>query len=339
MIDDVAGELDIEKIMPLIRNIFGIGTFLYAVKTTERDLEKVRELAADFFVKHAPSGTFRVDTKRSDKQYPQNSNEISTVVGAAVLLRQPERKVKMKNPDVTLWVEIRNDIYFYTESEKGEGGLPYGSSGKGMLLLSGGFDSPVAGYLCARRGVEILPVYFHSPPFVSEKTLEKVRDLTRQLTAYTSAAKLFIVPFSDVQLYLHENVPGVKLTIFLKRAMLRIADKLANLHKAKCVITGDAIGQVASQTLASLAAMNSATRLPILRPLTAMDKQDILDIAKRIDTYDISARPYDDCCTLFVAKHPELKPNAEVIEKIEARLLEYEFLIKTAVENTVVEDV
>jgi len=204
----------------------------------------------------------------------------------------------------------------------GEGGLPYGSSGKGMLLLSGGFDSPVAGFLVARRGVEIIPVYFHSPPFVSERAADKVRDLVKELSRYTGEIKMYIMPFTEIQLFLKEKVAPPKLTLMLKRVMLRIANIIAEKESAQCLITGDSIGQVASQTLKSLQAMESSTTLPIIRPLSAMDKQDIINIAKRIGTFDISIRPYDDCCTLFVANHPETKPNTNVIEKIEARIYE-----------------
>jgi len=229
-------------------------------------------------------------------------------------------KVDLHKPDRTLWVEIRNDVYLYVNSESGEGGLPYGSSGKGVLLLSGGFDSPVAGYLTARRGVEIVPIYFHSPPFVSERAHDKVVDLAQQLAKYTGRIKLFTVPFTDVQLFLKDETPPEKLTIMLKRAMLHIGGKLAEKESAHCLITGDAIGQVASQTLHSLAAVNSAAPLPILRPLAALDKQHIIDIAARIGTEEISVRPYDDCCTLFVAKHPENKPHTGAIERLESKI-------------------
>ncbi|MCL1882602.1 MAG: tRNA 4-thiouridine(8) synthase ThiI, partial [Defluviitaleaceae bacterium] len=194
-----------------------------------------------------------------------------------------------------------------------------GSSGKGILLLSGGFDSPVAGYLAARRGVEIIAVYFHSPPFVSERALDKVMDIAGVLSGFTGEIKLCVVPFTDIQLFLKENVSEVKLTIFLKRAMLKIASRLAEKEKALCLVTGDSIGQVASQTIHSLLAVESASELPILRPLATMDKQSIIDISEKIKTYEISIRPYEDCCTVFVAKHPENKPNASVINQIENR--------------------
>ena len=282
-----------------------------------------------------PPQAFKVATKRSDKKYPLTSMQISAAIGEAIFfgLNLP---VDLHKPDITLWVEIRNDVYFYVNSEKGEGGLPYGASGKGVLLLSGGFDSPVAGYLAARRGVEIVAAYFHSPPFVSERAADKVRDLIQALEKYTSRIKLCIIPFTEIQLFLKQNVSEAKLTIYLKRAMLHIASRLAERENALCLITGDSIGQVASQTIHSLAAMDSAATLPVLRPLAAMDKQQIIDIANTIGTYDISVRPYEDCCTVFVAKHPENKPNKAAIEKHEARFIEELFaLVDKALDSAV----
>ncbi|MCL2577063.1 MAG: tRNA 4-thiouridine(8) synthase ThiI [Defluviitaleaceae bacterium] len=322
LIEDTTGDLNTEAVLPHIRKIFGIAGFCYAVKTSSRNIEELRTIGSKFFatqVVDSNAKTFRVETKRSDKNYPMTSTDISAVIGETIFNSELELAVDLHNPDITLWVEIRNDVYFYVNSENGEGGLPYGSSGKGVLLLSGGFDSPVAGYLTARRGVEIIAVYCHSPPFVSERAEDKVADLTRQLAKYTGGVKLCVVPFTDIQLFLKENVSDVKLTIFLKRAMLHVASRLAEKEKALCIITGDSIGQVASQTIHSLAAMESATQFPVLRPLAAMDKQSIIDIAVKIGTHDISIRPYEDCCTVFVAKHPENKPSTKAIEAIEAR--------------------
>jgi thiamine biosynthesis protein ThiI len=221
----------------------------------------------------------------------------------------------------------------YVNSEPGEKGLPYGSSGKAVLLLSGGIDSPVAGYLTAKRGVEIVAVYFHSPPYTSERVVEKVKDLASLISAYTGSFKLYVVPFTDVQLYLYENVQHSKLTILLKRAMLKIACAIAEKENAHSLITGDSIGQVASQTILSIKATDSATNYPVLRPLCAMDKHQIIEIARQIGTYEISVRPFEDCCTLFVAEHPESKPKASVIEGIETRLIELTRLCSEAAEQ------
>jgi thiamine biosynthesis protein ThiI len=335
LVEHVDGDLDSAAILPRIRNIFGIAGFCHAVKTSSRDINELREIGQRFFATQFGSAkTFRVETKRSAKNYPMTSTQISAAIGEGIFNANLGLAVDLHSPEITLWVEIRNDVYFYVNSEKGEGGLPYGSSGKGVLLLSGGFDSPVAGYLMARRGVEITAIYFHSPPFVSERAEDKVADLARQLAKYTGRVKLCIVPFTEIQLFLKENVADVKLTIFLKRAMLHIASRLAEAEGALCLVTGDSVGQVASQTVHSLAAVETAATLPILRPLAAMDKQSIIDIARKIGTYEISVRPYEDCCTVFVAKHPENKPNKAAIEKIEARFVgELSALIDTSLEG------
>jgi len=322
LIEDKTGDLDTELILPRIKYMFGITGFCYAIKTTARQINELCEVGLDFFKKYCGNPvSFRIETKRSDKNYPITSTEVSAAIGEKIFTSIEGIKVNLHKPEVTLWVEIRNFVYFYVDSIKGEGGLPYGTSGKGVLLLSGGFDSPVSGFLAGRRGVEIFPIYFHSPPFVSERASEKVQDLARQLCKYTGTMNLCIVSFTEIQLFLRDETEPEKLTIFLKRAMIRIACLLAEKTKSSCLIMGDSIGQVASQTIQSLAAVNSAANIPILRPLCTMDKQDIIDTAKKVGTYDISVRPYDDCCTLFVAKHPENKPHTRAIERIEARLI------------------
>ena len=322
LIENTEGDIEYAKVLPLIQHIFGLTAFCCGIKTTTRDIENFQKIALDFMrdiIK--PGQTFKVETKRSDKRFPMTSNEISAAIGGYIMENIPDINVDLHTPDIVLRVELRNHVYFYTNSIPGEGGLPYGSTGKGILLLSGGIDSPVAGYLAARRGVEITPVYFHSPPFVSERAADKVKDMVKILARYTGGCKLHIVPFTDVQLYLREHIKPEKLTIMLKRAMFKIACDLSQTNLSPhCLITGDSIGQVASQTLHSLAAVESASNLPVLRPLAAMDKQQIINIASKIGTYPISIRPYEDCCTLFVAKHPENKPNKNVIEKQEERI-------------------
>ncbi|MDR1664403.1 MAG: tRNA 4-thiouridine(8) synthase ThiI [Clostridiales bacterium] len=324
VIEDVRGDIDEKAVIPRIRNIFGVTAFCLCLKTDARELADIQNIAAEFFrgfLTDAPH-TFKVETKRGDKNYPVPSREVSAAVGGYILERLPGLKVDVHRPDRVLWVEVRTYVYLYVHSEPGEGGLPYGSSGKAVLLLSGGIDSPVAGYLTAKRGVEIVAVYFHSPPYTPERAAEKVKDLTARLCAYTGALKLYVVPFTDVQLYLYENVQHSKLTILLKRSMLKIASVIAEKENAHCLITGDSIGQVASQTILSMEAVDSAAKFPVLRPLCAMDKQQIIEIAKKIGTYEISVLPFEDCCTLFVAEHPESKPKVSVIEGIEKRLSE-----------------
>ena len=326
--------LETEKILPQIRHIFGIIGFCHAIKTTEKDINVLKWIALEYFSQNIKDTvTFKVETKRGDKNYPLTSYEVSKEIGDVIYKRG--FPVDLQNPKTTLFVEVRTSIYIYIDSEKGEGGLPYGSSGKGVLLLSSGFDSPVAGYLTAKRGVHILPIYFHSPPFVSEKTLIKVKDLVGVLANFTGNVKLSVVPFTDVQLFLKENVQEEKLTILTKRAMIRLASKHADEVKASCLITGDSIGQVASQTIASLHAMTSATKYTILRPCAILDKQEIISIAARIGTESISSLPFDDCCALFLAKHPEIKPKASIIERIEERLIpKLEPLLREAMEKT-----
>jgi len=339
LIEDVDGDIDVATVLSRIINIFGITGFCICIKTDTRHIDNLKPIALEFIKSTAASATsFKVITKRSDKSYPILSGDVSAQIGEYIFNALPGIRVDLHQPDVVLWVEIRNYIYFYVNSVPGVGGVPYGSSGKGVLLLSGGIDSPIAGYLTARRGVEILPIYFHSPPFVSERAADKVRDLVQVLGKFTGRINLCVVPFTDVQMFLKEHVHIEKLTIYLKRAMLRIASAYADKLRAQCIITGDSVGQVASQTIHSIAAVNSAASHAILRPLAAHDKQQIIDIAREIGTFDISTRPYDDCCTLFVAKHPENKPNTTIIERIEAKLeAELAPLLVNALENAVIE--
>ena len=312
--------LDTEEVYSKIKNIFGIIGFCHAIKTTEKDIDRLKEVALEFFLARSNKNlSFKVVTKRGDKNYPLTSNEISQQIGEVIFAKG--YTVDLHNPDVTLFIEIRTNNYIYINSENGEGGLPYGSSGRGVLLLSGGFDSPVAGYLSAKRGVEIMPIYFHSPPFVSERALSKVIEISKKLSEFTGMMKLIVVPFTDIQLFLKELVQAEKLTILTKRAMIRLASMYADETKAGCLITGDSIGQVASQTIASLQAMNSASKYTILRPCAVLDKHEIIAIAERIGTKNISKLPFDDCCSLFLAKHPEIKPKASIIERIEERLM------------------
>jgi len=321
LIEDITGDIEINPILDRTKYIFGLTGFCLCLKTSAREIDDLSNIALDFMKKNTSGAqSFKVITKRSDKSYPLKSGEVSAKIGEQIFNSIPGITVDLHNPAITLWVEIRNHVYFYVNSFNGLGGLPYGTSGKGVLLLSGGLDSPIAGYLTARRGVEIYPIYFHSPPFVSERAADKVRDLVKVIGKYTGQITLNIIPFTDVQLFLQEHVHEEKLTIFLKRAMLQIASAYAEKIGAHCLITGDSIGQVASQTLQSIAAVNSASKKTILRPLSAMDKQQIIDIAREIGSFEISIRPYDDCCTLFVAKHPENKPNTSIIERIEAKL-------------------
>ena len=331
-----AGEFDYDTVIPVVLKILGVTAVCPGVEFEDQSIESLREHALLHFKEHFPEGgvTFKVVTRRSDKRYPMTGNEISADVGGYILHNVPNIKVDVHNPDVTLMVELRNNAYVYSKVIKGYGGLPYGASGKATVLMSGGIDSPVAAFLTAKRGVEIEACYFDSPPYTSERAKQKVIDLAEQLAKYTGSLKLHIVSFTDTQLKIYESTPPEKMTVLLKRAMLKTAQKIAEKNKSMALVTGDSIGQVASQTMEAIVAIDSAATIPVLRPLCAMDKQEIIDVAVEIGTYDISIRPYEDCCTVFVAKHPETKPKKSIIESIERKIEGIDELMDKAVENT-----
>ena len=324
IVEDRGGELDFDKVIPRILCIMGIIGVSPGVRVRNQELDNLKKVCAEHIrsIGADKYKTFKIETKRSNKSYPLESREVSAAVGEYILDEFPDFTVDVHNPELTVYIELRNDAYVYSELIKGLGGLPVGSSGKGIVMLSGGIDSPVSAFMMAKRGVEVEGVYFNSPPYTSERAKQKVVDLAERLTMFTGGFKLYVVPFTDLQLYLLENVPHDKLTIFLKRAMTRVACILGERDGALAVITGDSVGQVASQTMQGLHAISAAATMPILRPLAGFDKQEIVDIARKIGTFDISVRPYEDCCTIFVAKHPETKPKTSVIEKIESKLTE-----------------
>ncbi len=326
---------DWDHVIDIVKNVPGIIGVCPALRMEHADSALLPEVALAFLKqRHTPPYTFKVDTRRANKHLPVRSQDINEQLGGMILDQIPGTSVKLKQPDVTLHIELRNHAYIYTDTIAAVGGLPYTSSGRGVLMLSGGIDSPVAGYMMAKRGVDMTCAYMHSPPYTSELAKEKVLDLAKQISRYTDYIRLYVVPFTEVQLYLKEHVPSDKLTIFLKRAMLRISDGIAQAERCLCIVTGDSVGQVASQTIHSIAAVNSATKLPILRPLAAMDKHEITAIAQEIGTYEISIRPYEDCCTIFVDKHPETKPKVSIIESIESRLARLIELCDAAVKNS-----
>jgi thiamine biosynthesis protein ThiI len=329
---DSSADGSLEHIIPHVACVFGISSVCAAIRLQSRDMDDIMQAALDYMQKRSKGESFRVTTKRADKSFPGKSDDISRDIGAFLLENLPNLIVNLHNPDLNLIIEIRNDIFIYSQdvAVAGPGGLPPGSAGRGVLLLSGGIDSPVAGYLAAKRGIEIIAVYFHSPPYTSERALEKVLDLSRRLAHFTGKIRLIAVNFTEIQLALNDHTPPEKITLLLKRAMLKMADITARKYKALALITGDAVGQVASQTLHSLHAMGGTTDLPILRPLACFDKKDIIDLAKKIGTYDISIRPFDDCCTLFLPKHPETKPKLSIIQSIENSVPNLEELMEKA---------
>lgn len=327
------GENGIEIIKKL-KNIFGIQSFSPAIKV-ERDVDALKQASLEMIQSLYREGlTFKVTAKRSDKAFELDTNQINDTVGGYLLSRISGLTVNVKNPDINLRVEVRKEaIYLSCETIKGAGGLPLGSSGKAMLMLSGGIDSPVAGYMAMKRGLEIEGVHFFSPPFTSERAKEKVIDLTRRLAEITNVSiNLHIVPFTDVQQAIREQVPENYTMTSTRRMMLRITDEIRKKHEGLAIVTGESLGQVASQTLESMYAINEVTNTPILRPLISMDKTDIIKIAEEIDTFEISNRPFEDCCTIFVPASPKTKPKREKINQYES-YFDFEPLIQEAVQE------
>lgn len=278
--------------------------------------------------------TFKVEAKRASKLYPITSPEICARMGEYLLDRFKELRVDVHHPSVRIHVEVRTKTYVYSQIIKGPGGMPVGTGGKAMLLLSGGIDSPVAGYMIAKRGVEIEAAYFHAPPYTSERAKQKVVDLARIISAYTGPIRLHVVNFTEIQLRIYEKCPHEELTIIMRRYMMRIAQHFAKKDGCLGLITGESIGQVASQTMQSLNATNAVCELPVFRPVIGFDKQEIVEIAQKIGTFETSIEPFEDCCTIFVAKHPVTKPILSAIEKSEGLIAEeMEALVKTAIET------
>ena len=331
---DCEGEYDYEETVESLKRVFGIVGICPVVRVAVAEIGQLRKDVVSYMEQMYPDKnlTFKVEARRANKRYPMNSMEINCELGEAILDAFPETKVDVHNPDVKLNVEIREEVYIYSEIIPGPGGMPVGTNGSAMLLLSGGIDSPVAGYMIAKRGVEIEAVYFHAPPYTSERAKEKVVDLARLVSKYAGPIKLHVVNFTDIQLYIYEKCPHEELTIIMRRYMMRIAEQFAVKDGCLGLITGESIGQVASQTMQSLAATNAVCTLPVYRPLIGFDKREIVEISEKIDTYEVSIQPFEDCCTIFVAKHPVTKPSVERMEKSEQNLAEkIAELVKTAV--------
>ncbi len=324
----------IDEAVDRVRKVFGIAE-VFIVTEIERDMEVIKEEALKKINEIRPKN-FKVETKRADKNFGSSSVDISREVGAHILRNYDGNlEVKVKNSECVLNIEIREKAYIFTSSDKvkGVGGLPYGINGRTMLMLSGGIDSPVAGYLMARRGVELNCVYYHSHPYTSERAKDKVKDLAKILAQYTEKVNLYIVPFTDIQMAIIDGCRGDELTIIMRRFMMRCACKLAEMNGIHSVSSGESIGQVASQTMEGLVVSSDCADRPVFRPLIAMDKGDIMDIAREIGTYETSILPYEDCCTIFVPKHPKTKPQLEEIRKSES-VLDIEALVDKAIEDT-----
>ncbi len=315
-------EYDYDEVTESLGRVFGIVGICPTVIMPVVPVDQLRKAAGDFFGEEYENRavTFKVHTRRLAKSYPLDSMEMNAEIGEEILTRFPEAHVDVHEPEVLLHVEIRERIYLYSHVLPGPGGLPVGCSGKGMLLLSGGIDSPVAGWMCAKRGLKLDAVYFNAPPYTSERALQKVVDLAAAVSRYTGPIYLHNINFTEIQLYIYEKCPHDELTIIMRRYMMRIAEQIAKRTECEALITGESIGQVASQTTRSLGVTNAVCTLPVFRPLIAFDKEDIITISKKIGTYDTSILPYEDCCTIFVAKHPVTKPLAGVIEQHEHHL-------------------
>ena len=321
---DCDGEYDYEETVESLARVFGIVGICPVVRLEDKGFEELKKEVVAYMDEMYPdkNKTFKVEARRSKKSYPLQSMQINCQLGEVVLDAFPEMKVDVHHPDIMLNVEVREEIYLYSEIIPGPGGMPVGTNGSAMLLLSGGIDSPVAGYMIAKRGVSLEATYFHAPPYTSERAKEKVVDLARLVSKYSGPIKLNVVNFTDIQLYIYEKCPHEELTIIMRRYMMKIAEHFAKQDGCLGMITGESIGQVASQTMQSLNVTNAVCTLPVYRPLIGFDKRDIVEISEKINTYETSILPFEDCCTIFVAKHPVTKPILEKIEKSELNLAE-----------------
>lgn len=331
---DALTEFDYDETVENLQKVFGISGICPVVYVEDEGFEKLGEAVVRYIDDVYPDKhkTFKVAARRARKNYPLNSMEINMELGGILLDAYPEMRVDVHKPDILLNVEIRDMIYLYSEIIPGPGGMPVGTGGKAMLLLSGGIDSPVAGWMIAKRGVKIDAVYFHAPPYTSERAKQKVVDLAKKVAAYTGPIYLHVINFTDIQLYIYDKCPHDELTIIMRRYMMRIAEHIARQTECLGLITGESIGQVASQTMHSLAATNEVCTMPVYRPLIGFDKMEIVEVSEKIDTYETSILPYEDCCTIFVAKHPVTKPNLNIIRKHEKNLQEkIEELVETAI--------
>lgn len=330
------GEYDFDEAVDALQHVFGIVGICPLVQIEDNGFEDLAQQVIKYIDENYADKnfTFKVMARRARKNYPMDSMEINSELGGKILEAFPATKVDVHNPEVVLNVEIRNQINIYSKIIPGPGGMPVGTAGKAMLLLSGGIDSPVAGWMTAKRGVTVDAVYFHAPPYTSERAKQKVVDLAKLVSKYSGPMKLYVVNFTDIQMYIYDKCPHDELTIIMRRYMMKIAEHFAKKEKAQGLITGESIGQVASQTMQSLAATNEVCTMPVFRPVIAFDKQEIVDIALKINTYETSILPYEDCCTTFVAKHPVTKPNINIIKKSETKLAEeIDTMLETAIET------
>lgn len=333
---EASGDFDFDEAVEQMGYVFGVSGISPVQVIEDKSWENLQIAVGDFVQEQYgdKAFSFKVKCRRSDKQYPLTSPEVCVEMGGVLLERFPALSVDVHNPDVFIWVEVREKAYVYSKVYPAACGMPLGTNGKAMLLLSGGIDSPVAGYMIAKRGVFVDAVYFHAPPYTSERAKQKVVDLAKIISKYTGPIRLHVVNFTDIQLYIYEQCPHEELTIIMRRYMMRIAEELAYKNDCLGLITGESIGQVASQTMHSLAATNDVCSLPVYRPLIGFDKQEIVDISEKIGAYETSIQPYEDCCTIFVAKHPVTKPEIKIIRRSEEKLAEkIDDMVKQAIDT------
>ena len=318
------GDYDFDEAVDALQHVFGIVGICPMVQIEDNGFDDLAEQVIKYIDETYPDKnfTFKVMARRARKNYPLDSMQLNAELGHVLLEAFPELKVDVHKPDVLLQVEIRQQINIYSIEIPGPGGMPVGTNGKAMLLLSGGIDSPVAGYMIAKRGVKIDATYFHAPPYTSERAKQKVVDLAKLVARYSGPITLNVVDFTEIQLYIYDQCPHDELTIIMRRYMMKIAEELANRSDCQGLITGESIGQVASQTIKSLYCTNEVCTMPVFRPVIGFDKQEIVDLSEKIGTYETSIQPFEDCCTIFVAKHPVTKPNLNVIRKSELKLAE-----------------
>lgn len=330
-------DFDYDEAVAALKRVFGIIGICPVVQIEDNGFDDLAKHVVEYFDATYPDKniTFKVNARRARKNYPMDSMEINMELGGRLLDAFPELKVDVHKPEVLLQVEIRNKINIYSVEIPGPGGMPIGTAGKAMLLLSGGIDSPVAGYMIAKRGVQIEATYFHAPPYTSDRAKQKVVDLAKLVSRYSGPMVLNVVNFTDIQLAIYEKCPHDELTIIMRRYMMRIAEELGKKSGCLGLITGESIGQVASQTMQSLYCTNEVCEMPVFRPVIGFDKQEIIDLSEKIGTYETSIQPFEDCCTIFVAKHPVTKPNLNIIKQHEHNLDDViDELMKTAIETT-----
>lgn len=332
-VEPLGDDIDMQAATERLSKVFGIVNICPAAKC-QKTIEDIERTTLECLSQIDLNGkTFKVEAKREDKQFPMNSPQLCRHMGAVILKNTEGLSVDVHNPDILVQIEIRKEAFIFTQKVSGAGGMPVGTAGRAALLLSGGIDSPVAGWMISKRGVVLDAVHFHSHPYTSDRAKEKVIELAKIMTQYTGPIRLHVVPFTDIQLDIIDKCPKNYLTIIMRRLMMRIAEKIAQESGAMALITGESIGQVASQTMESLVVTDNAVDMPVFRPCIGMDKEEIVTISKKIDTYETSILPYEDCCTIFVPKHPKTKPSISEIQEAEKLLTDPEGMMEKAIQN------